>query len=277
MAKKYINYNGQLIPLDQPILKAHNRAFKYGDGLFETIRAFKGQLPFWEYHSARLWRSMELLAFDTNSFTPTYLKREIERLLEQIPNARIRLTVFRSGAGRYSPSLHQAEYLIEAEALSSNQFELAEDGLTIGICTTTHVEAGNNLSNLKTLNSLPYVLAGIYRQDHQLDECLLLNQHGYIAEASYSNLFVIKNATLYTPLLSEGCLDGTMRLIIIDICLAAGLDLEEGQVAPEILLVADEVFLTNAIKGIQWVEYFNEKIYTNAVSKFLLKQLNKII
>ena len=270
-----VNHNGQLHKGDARLFEASHRAFRYGDGLYENIRAFNGKLPFWNYHAARLRRGLKLLSFQLQNFSTDQLRQEIESMLSEIPNAEIRLTVYRSGKGAFEPEQYLPEFLIEMKPIAKDQFELTEDGLTIGLCDTVRVEAGNWLSNLKTLNCLTYVMAGIYRQKHQLDECLLLNQNGHIAEASYSNVFVVKNVVIYTPLLSDGGIDGCMRLVIQDLIMELGLDLEEGHIVPETLLAADEVFLTNSIEGILWAEFFNDKIYTNGVSKFLHKKLNQ--
>ena len=272
-----IIYKGKRYTSEDKLLKSTNRAFKYGDGLFESIRAFDGCMPFWAYHKARLQRGMEILQMDHANFDLEQVKTALQALLLEGPNARIRLTIFREDGGLYSPTSNQADYILEVQALENNHFEWNEDGLNLGLCDTVSIDAKSPFSNLKTVNSLPYVLAGIFRSKNNFDECFLLNHEGFIAEASYSNLFIVKNMTIYTPLLSDGGIDGCLRLFLINLIQEAGLEIYQDSIPPEALLEADEVFLTNAIRGIQWVNKYEEKLYTNTMSRFLFKKLNQFV
>lgn len=272
-----INYNGKRYKSEDPILKNTNRAFKYGDGLFESMRAFEGCLPFWDYHIARLQRGIQILQLDSSNVDFDQLKAALLKLLSEQPNARIRLSLFRTDGGLYSPHNNKVDYLMEVQALKSNPFEWQAEGLKLGLCDTITLDSKSPLSNLKTINSLPYILAGIFRDQNNYDECFLLNHEGFVAEASYSNLFLVKNMTIYTPLLSDGGIDGCMRLFLINLIQESGLEIHQDSILPEALLEADEIFLTNAIRGIQWVDQYEEKIYTNKMSHFLHKKLNQFV
>jgi branched-chain amino acid aminotransferase len=119
-----------------------------------------------------------------------------------------------------------------------------------------------------------YVLAGIYKNQHALDEVLILNQHGFLCESISSNVFVVYDRKLYTPALIEGCIAGVMRQVVMRLAKENNIELVEAQINPDILNEADEVFLTNAAKGIQWVMGYNNKRYFNEVSRFLNEKLN---
>ena len=119
-------------------------------------------------------------------------------------------------------------------------------------------------------------MAGIFKTQNKLDEVFLLNQNGFLCEAGSSNIFVWYQNHLYTPALSEGCVEGVMRQVMINIAKKNNIAITEAQINPEILYEADEVFLTNASRGIQWVMGYGVKRYFNKVSKMLLDELNKL-
>jgi branched-chain amino acid aminotransferase len=104
----------------------------------------------------------------------------------------------------------------------------------------------------------------------------LINQNRYLCEANSSNIFVWYQNHLYTPALSEGCVEGVMRRVVIQLALDNNIPVTEAQINPEILNAADEVFLTNATKGIQWVMGYGVKRYFNRISKALMDELNKL-
>jgi branched-chain amino acid aminotransferase len=133
----------------------------------------------------------------------------------------------------------------------------------------------NSLSNLKTCNSLTYVMAGIYKEQMRLDEVFILNQNGFLCETISSNVFLVYKGELFTPALSEGCIGGVMRQVVMQLAKKFDLPMIEAQINSEILNEAEEVFITNATKGIQWVMGFNRKRYFNEVSRFLIDKLNK--
>jgi branched-chain amino acid aminotransferase len=130
-------------------------------------------------------------------------------------------------------------------------------------------------ASLKSNNALMQVMAGIARKKKGLDEMLILNEEGYLCEAIAANLFVWYGKVLYTPALSEGCVDGVMRRAIIELTRQEGYEVVEAQIRPEILQEADELFLTNAINGINWVMGYKKKRYFNHLSRQLQDKLNK--
>jgi branched-chain amino acid aminotransferase len=140
----------------------------------------------------------------------------------------------------------------------------------------TAIRKENNiLANFKTKNGLVYVMGAIEAKEKGLDDMLITNAKGGVLEATSSNLFVISNGVLYTPGLEEGCLGGTMRMTIINLAIENNIKVYESSITPQNLLIADEVFLTNAINGIVWVGGYRTKRYMNTVSLNFVNLLNK--
>lgn len=277
MSKQFINFNGNIIPADQQVLSINNRAFRYGDGLFESMRYMKGKLKFCDLHIERVRKGMKLLKLDNYSYIDDWFLREkAEELVRRNktgPNARVRLTVFRDADGLYSPTANKIAYVLESQKLEDSQYIFNSKGLIIDVFDEIPKQV-NILSNLKTCNALVYVLAGIFKNQNALDEVLILNQNGFLCESMSSNVFVIYDRKLYTPALNEGCIAGVMRQVVMRLAKENDIELVEAQINPEILNEADEVFLTNAGKGIQWVMGYNNKRYFNEVSRFLNEKLN---
>ncbi len=288
-----INYNGELFPDDQPIFTAGNRSFRYGDGLFESIRAFDGRLPFFHLHWQRLAAGMDCLKLERpRYFTPVFLENEIAKLTNSLGNWRIRLTVWRCGGGLYTPETNLPHFLIEATPLPSNHFELNETGLSIGIYSQSPLPISQfpnspfpqfnqfpnfPISNFKLNASLPFVLAAQHKQALGLDDCLLRNTAGRLACATSANIFWVKNGQLYTPPLTEGCVAGTLRATVLSIAKTLKIKAVEKRLRLDALATADELCLTNAVQGIRWVRQVEgmEGRFENGLAKLLLEELNQ--
>ena len=279
MSLSFINFNGSIVPENEQVLTVGNRGFRYGDGLFESMRYMKGSLKFVDLHVDRIQKGMKLLKFDKASLIDTWFIREkVEELVRRNKvgaEARVRLTVFRDAEGLYSPNSNNYAYVLEVQKIEENQYLLNKKGLIVDVYDEVPKPI-NALSNLKTSNALIYVLAGIFKNQNALDEVLLLNQNGFLCESMSSNVFVVYDKKLYTPALNEGCIAGVMRQVVIRLAKENNMDLVEAQINPEILNQADEVFITNAARGIQWVMGYNNKRYFNEVSRFLSGKLNLI-
>ena len=278
MVPLFINFNGELFPADNRLLTTANRGFRYGDGLFESMRLMKGQLKFADLHADRLQRGMKALKIDGYSQMDTwFLKEKVEQLAarNKIKHGRLRLTVYRDAEGLYTPMQNKMAYCLELQPMDEPRYFLNDKGLIMDIFTEV-TKPTNFLSNIKTCNSLIYVLAGIFKTQNRLDDTFLLNQNGFLCEGGSSNIFVWYKSHLYTPALSEGCVEGVMRQIVIKLAKQGNIPFTEAQINPDILYEADEVFLTNATKGIQWVMGYGVKRYFNQLSKGLIGELNKL-
>ncbi len=277
---KYLLYNNKFHTVDEPIFKVSNRSFRYGDGIFESIRVLKGQLHLIDYHLERLFNGIEFLKIELPAnWTKAFFKKKILQLLEkngETRNAKIRLSIFRSDGGLYTPKTSKGNFLIEHEECSGDYFTLNKKGLKIEVFSEME-KACNLYSNFKTSNALIYVLASIYKKEEGLDDCLLVNSQNRIAEGISSNVFIIKDGQIITPPLSEGCVEGVMRSHILDIMQENDIDYRVSPILLEDLFQAEGIFLTDSIKGIRWVGSYKVKRFEMGVAKTLTDHLNQII
>lgn len=274
MSHSNLCLNGHFVEREQLALGL-NRAFKFGDGLFETIRLINGQPQLMRLHLDRLQRGMNFLKLQTDDRYFERLTEEAEKLIRKnriFKGGVLRIYVFRSGLGKYTPEQNEAEYLIETESISQNEYELNPVGLRIDIAENVRISP-SPFTCLKSLNALPYVMASIEKEERQFDDLILHNESKQLVEATSSNLFLIREEKLQTPPLSSGCLNGVMRNRLIHVAPSLGLKVEEVSLHANDLLQADEVFLTNSISGIRWVGAFQKKRYFHNWAKKLVEVL----
>ncbi|WP_276500466.1 aminotransferase class IV [Terrimonas pollutisoli] len=273
----YICLNGKIVGGAAPLLMADNRSYRYGDGLFETIKVVNKKISLESYHFERLFQSLAMMHFAIPSlFTPDKIRKEIVSLCAKNrcdELARVRFSVFRGNAG-INESLGDLQYLIECWPLNDSFNYLNENGLVIDVCPDTR-KSCDKFSTIKSANFLPYVMAALHAKENQLNDAIVLNVHGRIADSSVANIFIVKGDKLKTPSLSEGCVNGVMRKFLLDNSKGSGVDLviEETGLSVDDLSSADEVFLTNAISGIKWVKRFRDKTYTNKISSSIFQKL----
>lgn len=258
-------YNSTILADDALPLPIADRAFQYGDGLFETVRYEGGRVWFWPDHMARLQAGMATLHLDWPSdLDADGLYSQLLDLLarNQLTNttARVKLQVWRQPGGLYTPATAQTNYLVTAHV--GHPFAITQKP-KISIYDTFRLH-GSPVSAHKTLNSLPYVLAGIYKVQQQLDDVLLLNTDGYLAECQAANLFWLTDNVLYTPTLQTGCVDGTARKQLLRLFP----DHRQDFFLPDVLSSADVVFSTN-VMGIQvFSGAFTTAQYTRLIRAF---------
>lgn len=270
-------FNGKLVSADQINLGIDNRSFKYGDGLFESIRLTNGEPRFLNYHYERLIEGMKLLKIETdNSFTEEFLLKQITRLRAVISGAkegRIRVTIYRNGGGLYTPNVNSFSYLLELTPLAINGYPLNINGLHLDVYNEITKPLGV-LSNYKTNNALVSVLAGVYKSGKGLDEAVILNQEGRVCEAISSNIFftTLKNEVV-TPALSEGCLAGVMRRVVME-RLSINYQVSETEVNINNLADYKECFITNATRGVQWVQRIGNINFGNEIIQTMYPQID---
>lgn len=277
----YISHNGLILPEDKFHLSSSNRAFRYGDGFFETIRTKAVDPYFWETHWKRISAALSLLAMERSDFfTSDFMKAEIGRLIKKakaFKENRIRITFWRKPGGLYTPVDNGFEFLIEVTPLEDYGYPLNDKGLIIGI-HYQFPKSASKLSQIKSINCQPLIMAGIYRQQKIWDEALITNDKGLIIESISSNVFCIKNDILITPALDSGCVDGVMRRQVIDIAADNKYGIMEIEGFTETVLEdAEEIFITNAIRGIQWVVGLGDKRFYYQKTRNLSRALNNFI
>ena len=273
-----ILYNGELLAPENVNFSSTNRAFRYGDAVFETMKYANGKVLFLEDHYFRLMSTMRILRMEIPmNFSPEFLEEQINEVIaanhaERQAN-RVRLTVFRAGAGLYQPETNDIEYLIETSLLPNSEFVLNEKGLNIDLYKDFYVHK-SMLSNLKTANAQLYVLASIFKAENNLDECILLNDDKHVVETISSNLFMLIDGVVHTPPLETGCLKGVMRKNIISLLKKMKIEVRETSFSPFELQKAQEVWLTNAISGLQWVGNYRKKQFENTLATEVVAALN---
>ena len=256
-----INFNGELLFKENIKLTTDNRGFKYGDGIFETIKVVNEKVIFWEDHYFRLMASMRMLRMKIPmEFTLEFLEKEILKtvaVLEDGASFRVRLNVFRKDGGLYTPKTNAINYLIEASESNYKTKETYE----IDVFKDFYNYSGL-LSTIKTNNRMLNTLASIYANENDLDNCILVNERKGVVEVANANIFIVKNNIVKTPALTEGCIKGVVRGKVIDLLIKnKDFTIEETVISPFEIQKADEVFITNAIMGIQAVTKYKKKSF----------------
>ena len=279
--EEFVNFNGELLEKDGFSLGLSNRAFRFGDSIFETIRIFDGNIIFLENHYSRLIYSLGILRISIPEFfTEKYFETEILKLAEINKlngNARIRFTVSRKSNGSiyFVDSKVGFDFVIEASSIDSNNFN--DDIINYSIGIYDEIKKSNSLlSQIKTNNVLLHSIAGSVISEGSLNNILLINETNFISEAVNANIFLVKNNVFFTPKLSDGCVNGVMRNYIINLIQNhTSYKIIEKSIRVDELEYYDEVFLTNSIIGIQAVDILYEKQFIRDKSieiKVLLKQ-----
>ncbi len=274
-------FNGELKQGTNIELSLNNRALNYGDGVFESIKYSFNRINFWEDHYLRLMASMRILRMEIPAnFSAEFIEDQLKVCIEannlRSKAARLKILVFRKAGGRYTPDMNGVEYLITAEEWSNPSYSLNEKGLRIDLFKDFYKQAGL-LSNLKLLGASLYTIASVFRKENELDECVLLNDNQEVVEAISANLFMVKDREVFTAPLSSGCLKGVMRQQVLKLLPKLDYTVKEEAFSPLELPRADEVFLTNAIHGVQWVKFYRKKEYANQCAELLNKRLNVFV
>lgn len=263
-------YNGKLLPGDAGFISPDMRGFKFGDGCFETMKVVNGQLALAQFHFERLLGALDLLGFVLpDFFTPAWLHQQVQELVaanSHTAGARVRITVFRGAGGVYGEIDDFPHTVLQSWALQPGG--MPEGGLKLGVYREA-VKAADRFSPVKSSNYLCYALAARWAQQQQLDDALLLNQWGRVADATIANVFIVHEGVVKTPPLEEGGVSGVMRRYLLAAMRAEGIAALEVPVTENMLAEATELFLTNAISGIRWVEALGNNTYRRHLSTLL--------
>ena len=269
--------NGKFIEESELLLDVRtNRAFRYGDGFFETIRFDHNRIPLFKYHLQRIITSNNLFKFQPSSFSFSSIETLIAGTfqLNNIESGIARVTFFRSSEGRYTPLQNEMHFLIEVTEQSfGSYFSLLNE---VGISERTVLHA-HSFSHIKSLNALPYVFAAMEAKEKDWNECLLPNTKNEIAEGTWSSLVWMEEDQLYTPPLSSGCVSSTMKEALKDFLQHKEEKLTEKVCTHSNLQHAQEVWLLNATRGIQAVSHFQDKIYSHTKALEVASELEEFL
>ncbi|WP_338791349.1 aminotransferase class IV [Bernardetia sp. MNP-M8] len=294
-----LNHNGKIYQDKNTLLfSAQNRAFSYADALFETIRIVKSiknksinySIPLWDYHFKRLSKGMEAFGYD--KLESDFLKDEILKTVyltipinigkNGVADFKARLTVFRSEGGLYTPTSSTPEFVIVLQEIPKINF-LSKNSNDLETIQKSYIFFDelplfpSAFSPFKKADALPYVLAGKYRKEQQVDEVFLLNNQNRIAEAGAANVFILDRKLskkrnkennqfhFITPPSSEGGVMGTMRNYLLDRQLKNysktkfEISIEEKSITKQELNQAEIIFTTNAVQSIQIIKITTQK------------------
>jgi branched-subunit amino acid aminotransferase/4-amino-4-deoxychorismate lyase len=272
---QYINFNGNIYQEHELLLPVSNRSFRYGDSFFESIVMFNRKFPLLEYH----WSRVEFTTAVLSAVFPS--RMDAEKLssmildlaaVNDVVNARVRIQFFRTGGGLYLPEEEKLGFVITMDKIENTRFEVGE-GLKVGVREDCFKPVSMT-SDLKTSNALTYVLAAQFAKAESWDELIMLNGDGAVCEATHHNLFIYRNGQYLTPHLESGCVNGVMRSYIIALLKEP---IEEREVQIQELQDAEEIILTNAVKGVQWVREFKGKTYSNTKALEITATINKTL
>jgi len=273
-ATDFLFLDGHLVRQDKANLSVNNRSFRYGDGCFETIRVVNRQIKLASLHFERLFTSIDALKFNKPSYmNAEWLQKNILEVVDKNGHqklARVRVMIYRGDGGLYDPENHFPHHLIQSFNLSEATQELNQNGLTLGIYKEAK-KSSDFFSMIKSNSYLPYVMAALWAKENNLNDAILLNHAGGIADTTIANLFIIKDGTIKTPAITEGPVAGVMRRHLIKTLRANDYEVEETTVSVADVLEASEVFLTSAIHGIKWVKQIDNSQYNNSLTTVLYK------
>jgi len=261
-------YNSEYVDLSDVKISPENRSMNYGDGFFETIKIINKKPFNLSAHYNRYLFACSVLKLK-NTETESSLLMNITELLKQnkIVNGSVKIHVRRSNGGKYLPNSDSSEILI-----NTNNGVGFEQNIPISLCVfSDEVKTKGKLSNVKSVNALVSVLGAICAKELGFKNAILKNIDGNYIETSNSNLFILKEGRIYTPTLTDGCVDGTMRNWVLS---------QESVIEKSINQIdiegADEVFISNAISGIIPVEVVSiesTQIYANEFAQNLQEKL----
>ncbi len=271
--KKLLLYNGQIIDEKEiPVDFWRNRAYYYGDAFFESIRVHKGKIQLFDLHFERIIKASQVFQIQLN-FDIVQLKSQLIQLIEKskLQEARIRLQITRTADGFYNISNQNSIYLAEISPLSfETRHLLAPKNLII-----YHLDKKEKQRNsaFKAGQVFALVQAGIFASKNNADDAIILNQNNEVIETTTANIYLVKNNTIITPALDSGGVNGIFRTLIFQNKENIPFKIEEKNILIEDLLSADEVFVSNAIAGVQSISKIDKKEFQNNEVAAYLQQL----
>ncbi|HMK60726.1 MAG TPA: branched-chain-amino-acid transaminase [Dissulfurispiraceae bacterium] len=270
----FLYLNDAIVPAAEAKISVFDHGFLYGDGIYETMRAYDGVVFMLDDHIRRLSRSAGLIGLDIGK-TADEIKLAIFEVLmsNELKDAYVRLTISR-GAGPIGldPALCKSPtFVVMAHKFQNYPKAYYEEGLSIVISSVRRnlKEALNPM--IKSLNFLNNILAKIEAIKDGADESLMLNAAGFLTEGTISNIFFVKGGILCTPSVDCGILDGITRGIVATLATRSGILLQEGTFRSEDLYAASEVFITNSTMEVMPVRKVDHVHYKpGQVSRLLL-------
>ncbi len=240
----WVYLDGDYLTEADASVAASDPGLLFGRGLFETLRARGGDVYLLEGHLDRLEAGAEIIGMDVPPAVAE-LEAIVRELTERqrLEDARVRLTL------TVGPESGRSAFFVQARAVTEYPERLYEKGLTVHVASLRRNET-SPLARVKSLNCLDNLLAKEKARAAGVDDAILLNTRGLLAEGSTSNLFLIRDGNLHTPPIADGALPGITRGAVLELAEAAGISTRELSLTMDDLRHADEAFLTNSVGGV---------------------------
>jgi branched-chain amino acid aminotransferase len=270
----YLFFNNKFYEATTPIIIADDKNYRYGESVFETMKCYKGKILFFELHFERLLKALALLQIQVpKHFKPQVLEDTIRQLTKKnkLNNCRVRVTISKGNGGLFEIDEKGFQLLIENYPLPQEAYEFNENGLVTGFYDAMQ-KTTDAFSNYKTGNHLLYNMAALHAKQQKWNEAFVSNTNHTICDSTISNIFMVKDDSITTPPLTDGCIAGVMRQYLISQFIEKGIAFQEKSISKETLLTADEVFVTNCTMGIKWVKQVAEKTYTTSKAAQLFQE-----
>ncbi len=253
----WVYLNDRFVDRKQAVVSVFDHGFLYGDGIYETLRAYEGRIFQLAQHLTRLRRSADLIGLAlpmSEQAWPPLLEEVIRR--NALHDAYVRITVSRGeGEPGLDPALcSRPTVIIMAQPLPRYPPAYYEEGVRVILSTVRRNPPAALDPQIKSLNFLNNILAKREAARAGAFDAVMLNLDGFLAECTASNLFFVHEGHLQTPALSCGILDGVTRGLVLRLAREHGLRVDEGTYEPSVLRSAEECFLTNTTMEVMPVQ-----------------------
>lgn len=246
--EEVVYLNGSLMPGYLARVSVFDHGFLYGYGLFETMRAYNGRIFLLERHIERLCNSSAVIGLDVDLSEIELGKACTETVMANSLNeARVRLTVTHGEAEVFpwNGAAGKNTVVITARPYTPLPEEKYTHGFRVRVASLRR-NSQSIVSGVKSINYLDSILARIEAEKDGLDEALLLNDRGYIAECGSGNIFFVRESGLLTPSKTSGILPGITRALVIELAGILDIKVEETDVGLSDLNIFQEAFTTNS-------------------------------
>ena len=275
----WIFLNDTFVPEDQARISVFDHGFLYGDGVYETLRAYRGKFFLLERHLVRLRQSCQLIGLDLpirDEQWPVLLVETLRR--NELTDAAVRITISR-GKGDFGldPSLcSRPTMVIMAKPFRPYPPSKKKEGVRLEIVEVRRNPISAQSPRIKSLSFLNNILAKQEALRMGGDDALMLNIEGEVSECPTSNVFFVKDRKIKTPSVDCGILEGVTREVVIMLGEEQGLSFEEGRYGARELLEADECFITNTGMEVMPVSRIGEKRIGTGCPGPLTAQLSRL-
>ncbi|MED1664426.1 branched-chain-amino-acid transaminase [Brevibacillus laterosporus] len=284
MTQQLIYLNGEFVEKENAKISVYDHGFLYGDGIFEGIRVYNGNIFRLQEHIERLYES----ALSIMLVIPMKIEEMMDAVVEtvrknELRDAYIRLVISRGDGdlGLDPRSCQKANIVIIVEQLRLFPQELYETGLKIVTVPTRRNKPDALNPKIKSLNYLNNVMVRMEASMAGVSEALMLNSEGYVTEGSGDNIFLVKKGVIYTPPTYLGALDGITRQAIMDIARELGYVIKEEPFTRHDVYIADEVFLTGTAAEVISVSEVDARVIRDGkpgpVTKQLLEEFRRYV